>query len=104
RRALYRAEAKRNQEAAVAEGDYLGFLRGSELVLSIAPLGAADAERVFELSQRTNQLNFTGAKLTRGAVADMIRADPARTRLTLRCADRFGDYGLIGFADLDLAA
>jgi FkbH-like protein len=104
RRALYKAEAKRSQEAVAADGDYLGFLRSSELVLTIAALGPAEAERVYELSQRTNQLNFTGAKLSRDAVLAMTAPDQAHTRLTLRCADRFGDYGLIGFADLDLDA
>jgi predicted enzyme involved in methoxymalonyl-ACP biosynthesis len=32
-----------------------------------------------------------------------LAADPARACLTLRCTDRIGDYGLIGFAVLDLA-
>jgi FkbH-like protein len=104
RRALYQAEARRTEVAAAVGGDYLAFLRDSKLVLAIAPLGEADVERVFELSQRTNQLNFTGAKLTRDAVRAMMEPDPNSARLTLRCADRFGDYGLIGFADLDLAA
>jgi FkbH-like protein len=103
RRSLYRAEARR-KEAAAGDYDYLGFLRGAELIVSVAPLGPDDVERVFELSQRTNQLNFTGAKLTRDAVLAMLSPDETRRRLTLRCADRFGDYGLIGFADLDLAA
>ena len=105
RRSLYQAEAARGRAAAVAGGDYLAFLRASALVLDVRPLDAADALRVHELSQRTNQLNFTGAKFTRGEVEAMIAPpDPRHARLTLRCTDAWGDYGLIGFADLDLAS
>ena len=104
RRSLYRAEAARGSAAAASGGDYLAFLRASRLVLDVRPLDGADIARVHELSQRTNQLNFTGAKFTRPEVEAMASPDPRHARLTLRCADAWGDYGLIGFADLDLAA
>lgn len=103
RRALYRAEAGRGVAAQAAGGDYLAFLRGSGIILDVAPLGPAEVARVHELSQRTNQLNFTGAKLSRTETERLAAPDPDRARLTLRCLDRYGDYGLIGFADLDLA-
>ncbi len=102
RRSLYVAEAQRSA-AAEGGGGYLHFLRSSEIVLDMAPLCGADVARVHELSQRTNQLNFTGAKLSLSAVQRLAVPDPDRARLVLRCADRFGDYGLIGFAELDLA-
>lgn len=103
RRALYRAEAGRGAAAEAAGGDYLAFLRGSGVVLDVAPLGPAEVARVHELSQRTNQLNFTGVKLSRAETERLAAPDGDRARLTLRCADRYGDYGLIGFANLDLA-
>jgi len=31
----------------------------------------------------------------------MLAPAAGRLRLVLRCADRFGDYGMIGLADLD---
>ena len=102
RRALYRAEAARHHVFEAAGGDYLAFLRSSDLTLEVADLDAASAERVFELSQRTNQLNFTGAKFTRQEVQQRLTATCLTHCLTLRCRDRFGDYGLIGFAELDL--
>ena len=105
RRGLYQAEAARGRAAEASCGDYLGFLRASRLRLDVRPLDRADAERVHELSQRTNQLNFTGARLSRDDVEAMVTsADARQARLTLRCADAWGDYGLIGFADLDLAS
>lgn len=104
RRSLYQAEAERVHAKAASGGDYLGFLRASRLVLDVRALDDADAARVYELSQRTNQLNFTGAKFTQAEVEAMRASDSRHARLTLRCADAWGDYGLIGFADLDLAS
>ncbi len=103
RRSLYQAEAARGQAAEASGSDYLAFLRASRLVLDVRALDAGDVTRVHELSQRTNQLNFTGAKFTRAEVEAMAAPDLRYVRLTLRCADAWGDYGLIGFADLDLA-
>ncbi len=104
RRSLYQAEAQRTVAMESVGGDYLGFLRASDLALDIRPLTRRDAARVHELSQRTNQLNFTGAKLALDQIEAMTAPDARRARLTLRCADRYGDYGLIGFAELDLEA
>ncbi len=104
RRSLYQAEAARGRAAEASGSDYLAFLRASRLVLDVRALDAADVARVHELSQRTNQLNFTGAKFTLAQVEAMASPDPDRTRLTLRCADAWGDYGLMGFAELDLEA
>ena len=104
RRSLYQIEAARGRAAEASGGDYQAFLRASALSLDVRPLDAADVTRVHELSQRTNQLNFTGAKFTRPEVEAMAAGDPRHLRLTLRCADAWGDYGLIGFADLNLVA
>jgi FkbH-like protein len=104
RRALYRTEETREAAFAQTGTDYLAFLRGCAVTLDVAPLLPADLDRVYELSQRTNQLNFTGVKLSRDAVRTLLTGDPGCACLTLRCTDRFGEYGLIGFAVLDLAA
>ncbi len=104
RRSLYQAEAHRTVAMQSQGSDYLGFLRASDLALDIRPLTRFDVTRVHELSQRTNQLNFTGAKFALDQVEAMAAPDGRRARLTLRCADRYGEYGLIGFAELDLEA
>ncbi len=103
RRGMYQAEARRGAAYEDAGTDYAAFLAGCSIVLDAAPLAPADAERVYELSQRTNQLNFTGAKLGRDEVEALVKGSPNLACLTLRVADRFGDYGLVGFAVLDLA-
>jgi FkbH-like protein len=98
RRALYQVEALRAEAADTSGGDHDSFLRTCNLVLSIGQLGPADAERVYELSQRTNQLNVAATRYTREDVAGMAAGAGGLEAWTLRCADRFGDYGLIGFA------
>ncbi len=102
RRRLYQSEAERKTAYTVADTDYLAFLRNSGLTLQMTPLTQAEAVRVFELSQRTNQLNFTGAKLLQADVEAMVKPDARFDRLVMRCADRFGDYGLIGFVEVAL--
>ncbi len=100
RRAFYQAEAVRTRISEAAGSDYLAFLRGCDIVLDARPLDATDVERAYELSQRTNQLNFNGSKFTREQTAALLGSD--RLALTLRCSDRFGDYGLIGLMVADL--
>jgi len=96
RRALYRAEAARVEALESGAGDYEQFLRSASLRLLVRPLSQEDVERAYELSQRTNQLNFTGRKYGRVELRRLVCSADARRAFTLRCEDRFGDYGLIG--------
>ncbi|MXO99787.1 HAD-IIIC family phosphatase [Altererythrobacter xixiisoli] len=100
RRDMYRAEAQRREAQAFQPTDYLGFLIESGIHLTITALDETNVERVYELSQRTNQLNFRGTRFTRQQVQHMIH-DPHRLGMVLSCDDRFGDYGIIGFAVLE---
>jgi FkbH-like protein len=104
RRGMYQAEAARTVAFQSAGENYLEFLRGCAIQVSVRSLESADAERVYELSQRTNQLNFRGTKFGRQAVRAMLAPQPGQLYLSVRCTDRFGDYGLIGFVILDLTA
>jgi FkbH-like protein len=103
RRALYAVEAQRVLAAGEAGSDYDTFLRSCNLELTIAALSPEDAERVYELSQRTNQLNVAATRYSRDDVIAMITSKNGLEGWTMRCADRFGDYGLIGFALFDPA-
>jgi FkbH-like protein len=101
RRALYAVEAQRVLAAGEAGSDYDTFLRSCALTLTVEPLTLAEAERVYELSQRTNQLNVAATRYSREDVSAMIGACNGLQGWTMRCQDRFGDYGLIGFALFD---
>jgi FkbH-like protein len=99
RRLLYRAEEQRQTELAESRLDYDAFLRSCAIRLTLVPLSDANRERVHELVQRTNQLNFSGNRYTRDDLA-AIAADPRRVSVVMECADRFGAYGIVGFAIL----
>jgi FkbH-like protein len=101
RRALYAVEAQRVLAAGDAGSDYDAFLRSCNLQLTIMPLSEVDVERVYELSQRTNQLNVAATRYSREEVASLISGSVSQKGWTMRCRDRFGDYGLIGFALFD---
>jgi FkbH-like protein len=96
RRHYYRDALKRDETRSGFGEDYRAFLADCAITLAIAPYGDADLERVAELVQRTNQLNFSGRKYPREALAPLL-ADTALHKYTLRVRDRFGDYGLVGF-------
>ena len=103
RRRLYQAEALRTATFQTSKTDYCAFLRSCNIVLDVAPAKQADREQIYELSQRTNQLNFCGTKYS-GDMVDKLISDVSNMRtLVLRCVDKFGEYGVIGFAVVDFS-
>ena len=87
---LYAQRAERHA-AERAAASLEQFLASLDLKVQIAPMTPADAERVAQLTQRTNQMNATCMR--RGA-AELQRL--AAECLTVRVTDRFGSYGLAG--------
>ena len=103
RRQMYKVEKMRESAFHEADSSFLDFLGSCEITLTISSLAEANIVRVFELSQRTNQLNYAGRASTRKDVEDLLHgAAPGKEGLVLSCADKFGDYGIIGFAIVDV--
>src|SRR5260370_34180821 len=71
------------------------FLAGLGLGVRVTPLTAGRIPRVAQLTQRTNQFNFT---TIRHSEADLQRFldSGAGEGFTIEVSDRFGDYGLAG--------
>ncbi|MEL6732446.1 MAG: HAD-IIIC family phosphatase [Bacteroidota bacterium] len=97
RKLFYLNEAKRKAQVSNYEGEYFEFLRNCELKLEILPLKEAYFPRVYELTQRTNQMNFSGNRYTKEDI-QAIYEDEDRHAYVLSCSDQFGEYGIIGFA------
>ena len=57
-------------------------------------------ERVHELTQRTNQMNFSGNRYDRDVLRTLL-SSPHLDTFVLSCEDRFGSYGVIGFSIVD---
>jgi FkbH-like protein len=89
---MYRQNAERDQLEASA-ADIGAFLASLELKIDIAAPGDSDWPRLSQLTQRTNQFNFT----TRRRGEPEMRALGGGTIVqAVRVSDRFGDYGLVG--------
>lgn len=89
----YQIERQRKEVRAsnVSMEDYL---RSLEMIGEVRTIDETDLTRVVQLIGKTNQFNLT----TRRHSLDDVRAllkDPRAIGLTMRIADRFGDYGLI---------
>lgn len=97
RRWFYREAITREHKQSEFADDYLGFLAYCEIKLDVHPYREEDLTRVSELVQRTNQLNFSGRKYTGEQLAEVLR-NPELDKYVLKCSDRYGDYGTVGFS------
>ncbi len=100
RRLFYRAEERRDHAYESEGGDYLAFLRTCDLRVDIRHPDDGSRDRVQELVQRTNQLNYSGIHYTRDE-ADAVIDDPANESFVVSCVDAYGDYGTVGFLVVD---
>lgn len=96
RRRMYQEAVQREEAASGYGDDYISFLRSCEITTAIRPDRPEDFERIAELVQRTNQLNFSGRKYSRDDTAAIL-ASPDVERHVISCTDRFGSYGTVGF-------
>lgn len=100
RRKMYRVEAARQTVATGFGQDYMAFLRHCDITLNIRPLTEENLDRVHELTQRTNQMNFSGNRYSRELLQEILSTSHLDTYV-LDCEDRFGSYGVIGFSIVD---
>jgi len=97
RRAMYKAEQKRNELKSNDDGDLVGFLRKCNLKVSIfVPLKESDLLRCYELIVRTNQLNMSGKKYKQQEFEDVLHCK-GHKYFACSCKDDFGEYGIIAF-------
>lgn len=100
RRRMYQVEAKRHDIAQGFGRDYLAFLRHCEIKLLVQPMTVENLDRVHELTQRTNQMNFSGTRYDREILRSILTT-PYLNTYVLSCEDRFGSYGIVGFSIVD---
>jgi len=100
RLAQYKLLETRHQAQAAA-GDNREFLRGSNIRVTIEHDIAPHRDRVIELINRTNQLNFTKLRLPENAAAaelvlHRLCNDVATHAGLVHVEDDYGDYGFVG--------
>lgn len=89
---MYRQNAEREQLEASAT-DIGAFLATLGLKIDVSAPAEGDWPRLSQLTQRTNQFNFT---TRRRGEPEMRALGGATTVQAVRVSDRFGDYGLVG--------
>ena len=76
------------------------FLRNSNIQIEFVDVtNQALFDRLCELTERTNQLNFTKNRMTPIELLNLLKSPNVKTQL-IHATDNFGDYGLIGFYSL----
>jgi FkbH-like protein len=100
RRKMYCQGIVRESAAEGFVGNYLTFLRSCQIEMQVEPLSLENLERVHELTQRTNQMNFSGNRYGRKLLEQIVATRELDTYV-ISCQDRFGSYGVVGFSIVD---
>jgi FkbH-like protein len=96
----YKLLERKDQARAECTLPTLAFLRTSEIKARVLTAHAGYIERIGDLINRTNQLNFTKVRLN-GSALERVLTDPALENRCIHVTDRFGDYGIAGFYSLN---
>src|SRR5450755_4682070 len=94
RPAMYAQEVER-QHAEKQSASLEDFLSNLQLEVRVAPMSPKDLSRVAQLTQRTNQMNFTTVRRSESDIQALLESGKAEC-LTVHVSDRFGSYGLAG--------
>ena len=89
----YREEAQR-ELTKTHFTDINDYLTSLAMEIRLERFNAFNLPRIAQLIQRSNQFNLMTRRYGEAACEAMMK-DPSRAPLTLRLADKFGDYGLI---------
>ncbi len=100
RRRFYQTEMVRKSDQARHGHDIDAFLAACDIRVRLSTPSEDEIQRIHELVQRTNQLNFSGIRYTREDIVRMIHEPRLRCHV-IRCEDRYGDYGIVGFCVVD---
>jgi FkbH-like protein len=103
RRLMYLEESKRADVATTWGADHEGFLRDCRMVMELAPPAVDERARCHELLERTNQFNLSGRRTSMQELEKSLASDRHES-IAIRVRDRFGDYGIVGFALVELDA
>lgn len=94
----YRAEAQRRALAATGLSVY-DYLKTLEIWADVHPARPEEFARIAQLSQKSNQFNVLTHRYSEAEIA-RFASDPSRVLLAVHAGDRFGDQGLIAFAQV----
>lgn len=97
RRLFYRNQEVRQIALEHSGSDYLAFLRQSNIRVHIAPASTDLLDRIHELVQRTNQMNFSGNRYAKPDLLALL-ANQELDCYVADAQDNYGKCGHIGWA------
>jgi FkbH-like protein len=103
RREMYLADIQRDQAEKHFTGTSEEFLASLGMKFTLARAHQEDLKRAEELTLRTNQLNTTGYTYSYDEL-DRLRQSKDHVVLVASLEDRYGTYGKIGLALVELGA
>lgn len=97
----YKQQAERVKQKSKFT-DITEFLRSLEMEVSFGVDKSEEAERVAQLTQKTNQLNVCTTRYTQAQI-EAIKDSPSKSYISLSVKDKYGDSGLTGVAIVSYA-
>lgn len=91
------------EEKAAAKTNFSNnqdFLEQSDIQLQKITSLESHLERITELLNRTNQLNFTKIRLEEKEISKLLRKEHLQ-HAAIQVRDKYGDYGIVGFYSFD---
>lgn len=102
RRSSYIIDSKRKNILASWSEDYDAFLKSCDLKMSVfKPFTMEDIDRCLELLQRSNQYNVSRLKRDSEYLKIILNDNPYKS-FCYTVKDRYGDYGIVGFASFEI--
>ena len=94
---LYKEDVARKELEKTAS-NIVDFVSSLKVVVDIGSPDESEWPRLAQLTQRTNQFNFTTVRRTETELRSLVCHAPGEqgSVLRVRVSDRFGDYGLVG--------
>jgi FkbH-like protein len=88
---IARSEQESNEE----------FLLASDIKIQLIDADNEYKDRLHELLNRTNQLNYTKKRLNESEVDELINNSEGIEKKLIKVIDKYGDYGIAGFYAFD---
>jgi len=101
RRHTYQLMEKMQSEQEEWVGDISDFLKSCNLQGTISQPNETNIKRCHELLQRSNQLNASGRRLSFEELEAIVKSSENNS-FVLNASDKFGDYGIVGFLNINV--
>lgn len=89
-------ELKSSEKSEFRSSNY-DFLKQSQIVVECLEYASEYFKRIFELVERTNQLNFTQNRPTINELEEQLNQN---RNYVVKVRDKYGDYGVVGFISI----